>query len=67
MLFMKSSLRPSHLLSSRRSFVTKLPRFVEKRPNEFGVGGRASDPGFKVAIFGATGFLGRYVCAEFGM
>ncbi|KAL7525166.1 hypothetical protein ACHAXR_000885, partial [Thalassiosira sp. AJA248-18] len=40
-----------------------LPRITERRPNEYGRGGRASDAGVKVAVFGATGFLGRYVCS----
>jgi len=43
-----------------------LPRITERRPNETGRGGRASDAGLKVAVFGATGFLGRYVCSGLG-
>ncbi|KAL7464868.1 hypothetical protein ACHAXS_005197 [Conticribra weissflogii] len=43
-----------------------LPRVTEKRANEAGPGGRASDPDVKVAVFGATGFLGRYVCSHLG-
>ena len=43
-----------------------LPRITERRPNETGRGGRASDAGVKVAVFGATGFLGRYVCSGLG-
>jgi hypothetical protein len=31
-----------------------------------GTGGRSSVAGLKVALFGATGFLGRYVTNEFG-
>ena len=52
----------------RRSFAaaTKLPRITDRRPTEAGPGGRASDAGLKVAIFGASGFLGRYVCSELG-
>ena len=33
---------------------------------EFGTGGRSSVSGLTVSIFGATGFLGRYVTNEFG-
>ena len=43
-----------------------LPRITERRLNETGRGGRASDAGLKVAVFGATGFLGRYVCSGLG-
>jgi len=35
-------------------------------PVEFGRGGRSSNNGLKVAVFGGTGFLGRYVCNELG-
>jgi hypothetical protein len=52
----------------RRSFAasTQLPRIPDRRPNEAGAGGRASDAALKVAVFGASGFLGRYVCSELG-
>ena len=43
-----------------------LPRITERRLDEVGRGGRASDAGIKVAVFGATGFLGRYVCSGLG-
>ena len=43
-----------------------LPHIIERRLNEVGRGGRASDAGIKVAVFGATGFLGRYVCSGLG-
>jgi uncharacterized protein YbjT (DUF2867 family) len=66
------SLKP--LLSSRSTVTTApfssssvdLPRITERRPNESGRGGRASDAGIKVALFGATGFLGRYVSSGLG-
>ena len=45
---------------------TSLPRITERRPEETGRGGRASDAGVKVALFGATGFLGRYVSSGLG-
>lgn len=43
-----------------------VPRITERRANETGPGGRASDAGLKVAVFGASGMLGRYVCAHLG-
>lgn len=43
-----------------------VPRVAERRPDETGRGGRASDAGVKVCVFGATGFLGRYVCSGLG-
>jgi hypothetical protein len=42
------------------------PTLVEKRDGEMGTGGRNSNAGVKVALFGASGFLGTYVCAELG-
>lgn len=48
------------------STTVDLPRITERRPNESGRGGRASDAGVKVALFGATGFLGRYVSSGLG-
>lgn len=43
-----------------------LPRVTERRPDEYGRGGKASEAGVKVCLFGATGFLGRYVCSGLG-
>mmetsp|Transcript_9193 Transcript_9193/g.17309 ORF Transcript_9193/g.17309 Transcript_9193/m.17309 type:complete len:398 (+) Transcript_9193:207-1400(+) len=43
-----------------------VPRITERRENEIGPGGRGSDAGLKVAIFGASGLLGRYVCTHLG-
>ncbi len=43
-----------------------IPRVSERRPNESGPGGRNSNAGVTVAVFGASGFLGRYVCANNG-
>jgi hypothetical protein len=43
-----------------------VPRITDRRENEVGPGGRGSDAGLKVAIFGASGLLGRYVCAHLG-
>ena len=42
------------------------PTTVEARPDEAGTGGRSSEAGLKVAVFGASGFLGNYVCGELG-
>ena len=43
-----------------------LPRITERRLNEQGAGGRSTNAGVKVAIFGATGFLGKHVCNQLG-
>ncbi len=43
-----------------------MPRIVDRREDETGPGGRGSDAGLKVAVFGASGFLGRYVCSHLG-
>jgi NADH dehydrogenase (ubiquinone) 1 alpha subcomplex subunit 9 len=50
----------------QRAFSTVLPRVTPKRATEAGPGGRSSNAGVKVAIFGASGFLGRYVCFDLG-
>jgi len=42
------------------------PTLVNRREGEIGLGGRGSDAGLKVAVFGASGFLGPYVCNELG-
>jgi hypothetical protein len=52
---------------SRRSLSYYTPTLVEAREGEMGTGGRTSDAGLKVAVFGASGFLGNYVCGELGM
>jgi len=49
-----------------RTLSTLVPRIVDRRPGETGPGGRASDAGTKVAVFGASGLLGRYVCCHLG-
>eukprot|EP00956_Cyclotella_meneghiniana_P022817 scaffold43542_cov51-Cyclotella_meneghiniana.AAC.1 len=61
------------LLNSTRRQTTRalstgpaLPRITERRAAETGRGGRASDAGVKVCVFGATGFLGRYVTSGLG-
>jgi NADH dehydrogenase (ubiquinone) 1 alpha subcomplex subunit 9 len=52
----------------RRAFSTDLfvPRVTERRLTEQGPGGRATNAGVKVAVFGATGFLGKHVCNQLG-
>ena len=52
-------------LSSLTSSVYK-PTEVARRDNEMGLGGKGSEAGLKVAVFGASGFLGPYVCTELG-
>jgi hypothetical protein len=55
-----------------RSFSTRTPTpfytptLTEKRAGEAGRGGRMSEAACKVAVFGASGFLGNFVCAELG-
>ena len=39
---------------------------TEQRGSEVGHGGRSSDKGVKVAVFGGSGFLGKYVGSELG-
>lgn len=53
----------SRQLSTNKPVV---PRILDRREHETGPGGRASDAGLKVAVFGASGFLGRYVCTHLG-
>ena len=42
------------------------PTTTEARPGEMGTGGRSSEANLKVAIFGASGFIGNYLCGELG-
>ena len=42
------------------------PTLTHKRAGEAGRGGRSSEAGCKVAVFGGSGFLGGFVCAELG-
>ena len=53
--------------SVRALSTTYTPTAVNRRENEMGFGGRGSEAGLKVAVFGASGFLGPYVCTELGM
>ena len=43
------------------------PTLQNRRSGEWGIGGRGSEAGLKVAVFGASGFLGSYVSSELGM
>ena len=58
--------KPTTLLRSLSTTKPVVPRIVDRNPNETGPGGRGSDAGLKVAVFGASGFLGRYVCCHLG-
>lgn len=46
----------------RRAFGT----LIERGMNEAGRGGRSSVSGITVAVFGGTGFLGKYFMFELG-
>jgi len=53
--------------NTARSLSSKAPAvYSERRGGEVGPGGRASVSGLTVAVFGAGGFLGRYVCSNLG-
>jgi hypothetical protein len=66
---MLRTLQRSSQCQSRRALSTEqfLPRITEIRLDEQGAGGRQSQAGVKVAIFGATGFVGKHVCNQLGM
>jgi hypothetical protein len=42
------------------------PTLTHKRAGEAGRGGRSSEAACKVAVFGGSGFLGGFLCAELG-
>ena len=52
--------------AAKATLSTYSPAMVEQRLDEEGSGGRSSNAGLKVALFGASGFLGNYVTAELG-
>jgi hypothetical protein len=56
----------THSFSRRALSSVYSPTLVEARIGEAGTGGRSSVSGVKVALFGASGFLGTYVCGELG-
>lgn len=43
-----------------------LPKITDRRLNEGGPGGRQSNADLRVAIFGATGFVGKHLCHQLG-
>ncbi len=63
------SLGRANYLPGRRALSSQpyLPRITDRRLEEQGAGGRSSNAGIRVAIFGATGFLGKHVCSHLGM
>lgn len=58
--------RPAAFAVGSRTLSTYMPTLVEKRDGEMGSGRRSGEAGLKVAVFGASGFLGHYVCGELG-
>ena len=56
------------MMQGRRALSSQpyLPRITDRRLQEQGPGGRASNAGIRVAIFGATGFLGKHLCNQLG-
>ena len=52
--------------TGRRSLAYYVPTLTERRDDELGTGGRNTEAGLKVALFGGSGFLGNYVTAELG-
>uniref|UniRef100_A0A7S2VZI2 NAD-dependent epimerase/dehydratase domain-containing protein n=1 Tax=Eucampia antarctica TaxID=49252 RepID=A0A7S2VZI2_9STRA len=68
-MLLSSRLAVRAATTATRKFSTKapiVPRILDRVGNETGPGGRGSDADVKVAVFGATGFLGRYVCCNLG-
>jgi hypothetical protein len=67
---MLGALQRSARIQGRRALSTEplpfLPRITDRRVKEEGAGGRATNAGVKVAVFGATGFLGKHVCYQLG-
>lgn len=65
---MLRSLQRASAVNGRRALATEpfLPKITERRVEEQGPGGRASNAGLRFAIFGATGFLGKHVCFQLG-
>jgi NADH dehydrogenase (ubiquinone) 1 alpha subcomplex subunit 9 len=63
----RATARQNLLVYGRRSLSNFYsPKLTERRVGEAGSGGHSSEAGVKVALFGASGFLGNYVCGELG-
>jgi hypothetical protein len=65
-LFTQPSARLVGLRSLSSSSPIYVPTLTERRIGEAGTGGRQSEAGLRVAVFGANGFLGRHFCHELG-
>ena len=65
---MLRSLQYAVRVNGRRTLATEpfLGRYTDRRIAEEGAGGRSSVAGVKVAIFGATGVLGKHFCHQLG-
>ena len=65
---MLRSLQRTAQIQGRRALSTEpfLPKITDRRLNEQGAGGRSTNAGLRVAVFGATGFLGKHVCYQLG-
>jgi len=65
---MLRSLQRVSALDGRRVLSTEhfLPRITDRRVEEQGSGGRATNAGLRFAVFGGTGFLGKHMCNQLG-
>ena len=66
MTMLATILRRRTTQHSTRCFSSSPSSYTEARVDEAGPGGRSSISGTTVAVFGAGGFLGRYVCSNLG-
>jgi len=66
-MMLAASTRKAVQQTGRRSLSFYAPTLTERRVGEAGTGGHASEAGLKIALFGASGFLGNYVCGELGV
>ena len=65
---MLKALQHTARIQGRRALSTEpfLPQITDRRLNEQGPGGRSTNADLRVAIFGATGFLGKHICHQLG-